>query len=89
MPKRKNAVAKLVLLAVLGGLAWLVYARFAETQDPAGKRAARDRAIPVEVSAIERRPIEWRRTFTGTLEAHAEFVVAPKQKRRKNKKKRR
>jgi RND family efflux transporter MFP subunit len=32
----------------------------------------------VEVATIERGPIELLRTFTGTLEARAEFVVAPK-----------
>jgi RND family efflux transporter MFP subunit len=41
---------------------------------PSGAAAA----VPVEVAAIERGPIELRRTFTGALEAHAEFVVAPK-----------
>jgi len=36
------------------------------------------RAIPVETSAVERGPITLRRDFTGTLEPHAQFVVAPK-----------
>ncbi len=35
-------------------------------------------AVPVEVMPIERGPIELHRTFSGTLEARAEFVVAPK-----------
>jgi len=35
-------------------------------------------AVPVEVTEIVRGPIELRRTFSGTLEAAAEFVVAPK-----------
>ncbi|MCA8963137.1 MAG: biotin/lipoyl-binding protein, partial [Planctomycetes bacterium] len=34
--------------------------------------------VPVEVAVIEHGPIELQRTFTGTLEARAEFVVAPK-----------
>jgi RND family efflux transporter MFP subunit len=32
----------------------------------------------VEVAPIQRGPIELRRTFSGTLEPRAEFVVAPK-----------
>jgi RND family efflux transporter MFP subunit len=66
------------LLLCLAGLAWLVYGRFSDTVDKQALREAGDQAIPVEVAAIERGPIERRRTFTGTLEAHAEFVVAPK-----------
>lgn len=34
--------------------------------------------VPVEVATIERGEIERRREFTGTLEASAQFVVAPK-----------
>ncbi|MBU0909052.1 MAG: efflux RND transporter periplasmic adaptor subunit [Proteobacteria bacterium] len=36
------------------------------------------RAAPVEVTSIQHGPISLRRTFNGTLEAKAEFVVAPK-----------
>lgn len=77
-----NSSAKLTLsliaLLALGLVGWLVHGRLRE----AGEQPARDqiaaRAIPVEVAPIERGPIERRRTFTGTLEARAEFVVAPK-----------
>lgn len=34
--------------------------------------------VPVEVARIQRGPIELKRTFSGELEAFAEFVVAPK-----------
>ena len=34
--------------------------------------------VPVEVAAIEHGPIERRREFAGSLEASAEFIVAPK-----------
>ncbi|MDF1799201.1 MAG: efflux RND transporter periplasmic adaptor subunit [Planctomycetota bacterium] len=36
------------------------------------------RAVPVEVGAIERGPLTYRRTVSGGLQAAAEFVVAPK-----------
>lgn len=34
--------------------------------------------VPVEVAAVEHGPIERRREFAGSLEASAEFIVAPK-----------
>jgi multidrug efflux pump subunit AcrA (membrane-fusion protein) len=34
--------------------------------------------VPVEVAQIQRGPIALQRTFSGELEALAEFVVAPK-----------
>ncbi len=34
--------------------------------------------VPVEAAPVTRGPIAERRTFTGTLEPHAEFLVAPK-----------
>jgi RND family efflux transporter MFP subunit len=37
-----------------------------------------ERRAPVAIAPIERGPIAQRRTFTGALEAHASFVVAPK-----------
>jgi len=68
----------LVLIA-LGGAVWLAQERLQDLADHPGPRAGGAvRAVPVEVMAIERGPIELRRIFTGTLEARAEFVVAPK-----------
>ena len=46
--------------------------------DALGGREEEDLAVPVEIAAIERGPIVFRRTFSGTLEPTAEFVVAPK-----------
>ncbi len=43
-----------------------------------GKGRGSDQAVPVEVAAVEMGAIERRRVFTGSLDAHAEFVVAPK-----------
>jgi len=37
-----------------------------------------ERPVPVEVAPVQHGPIELQRAFTGTLEAAAEFVVAPK-----------
>lgn len=61
-----------LLLAVVGWRVWVI----ATTQPEASDRSGR--AVPVEVAAVERGPIERRRTFSGTLEALAEFSVAAK-----------
>ena len=76
----KTGVSKVFALSVflIGAVAvigWIVFVQF-------HKRAAVDvreaRPAPVEVAPVERGPIELRRTFSGELEAQAEFVVAPK-----------
>ncbi len=73
----KTVILILVLLGTCGGLAWTIHERLG---DFAKKKVlgSGPQAVPVEVAAIERGSIELLRTFTGTLEARAEFVVAPK-----------
>jgi len=64
----------------IGTAAWfgrVAYERF-EERTSSGRRSRGQIAVPVEVAAIEHGPIALRRTFSGTLEALAEFVVAPK-----------
>ncbi|MHC4487308.1 MAG: efflux RND transporter periplasmic adaptor subunit, partial [Planctomycetota bacterium] len=48
-----------------------------EQANPSGQRTG-PRSAPVEVAQIQRGPITLQRTFSGALEATAEFVVAPK-----------
>ncbi|MEX1026030.1 MAG: efflux RND transporter periplasmic adaptor subunit [Planctomycetota bacterium] len=43
-----------------------------------GADATDERAVPVEVGDVERRSLTYRRVVSGSLEAAAEFVVAPK-----------
>ena len=74
--RRIRAVWLIVATLLVGRLGWLVVERTAGSGG-ADRREARLPA-PVEVSAVEHGPIELRRTFSGTLEAPAEFVVAPK-----------
>ena len=67
------AVAFIVALVAL--LAW----RLVEVLWPAEETAEAERApIPVEVATIERRPIELRQIFSGSLESPARFEVAAK-----------
>jgi RND family efflux transporter MFP subunit len=67
----------IVLVGAAAGLGWLI---FGELQDRAGssKRGQTMRPVPVEVVQIQHGPIALQRTFSGELNALAEFVVAPK-----------
>jgi RND family efflux transporter MFP subunit len=76
----KHITRRLLLLLLVTGLAalgWAVYQRLAEDPGP-GRAPSVQAPVPVEAVPVERGPIALRRTFTGTLEARAEFVVAPK-----------
>lgn len=68
---------RLLILGVLGLLVWGLYQHLDQTAPTTADKPA-SLPVPVEVASIENGPIELRRTFTGTLEAHAEFVAAPK-----------
>jgi RND family efflux transporter MFP subunit len=74
---KTNTIFLLALLVIAAPITWLLFDRLAE-DDSDSKRGSSDRPIPVEIGTIDRGPIELRRTFTGTLEASAAFVVAPK-----------
>lgn len=74
----KIAAAVSMLAAAAGFAAWVGYERLDAPGDAPARRTAETRPVPVEVAPVERGPIEQRRTFTGTLMAQAEFVVAPK-----------
>ena len=78
----KSGGPKLIFLTVLliaaaTGLGWII---FGQLQDRAGSSKSDEalRPVPVEVARIQRGPITLQRTFSGELEALAEFVVAPK-----------
>lgn len=75
-----NRLKKHVFLAVMIGAViclWLLFTMLQkqEGQDKSDKGV---QSAPVEVALIKRGQISLRRTFNGTLEAQAEFVVAPK-----------
>lgn len=73
----KPVYVLLVLLVFAGLLGWSVYQKLDSAQ--VAESGQRQRiAAPVEVAAVEIGPIEQLRSFTGTLEARSEFVVAPK-----------
>lgn len=67
-----------VVLVAAAAAVWLGQGRLQDAAPGAAKRVKETRPVPVEIAAIERGAIERRRAFTGTLEARAEFLVAPK-----------
>lgn len=73
----KIALLLLFLICLVAVLVWFS-APF--TSDREGKKENKNRisAAPVEVKAVRNGSIELLRTFSGTLEPRAEFVVAPK-----------
>lgn len=67
----------ILAMFVVAGLIVLVWSRLQRPGESAG-RGQRPLAVPVEVAKIEQGLIELHRTFSGSLESTAKFVVAPK-----------
>lgn len=77
---KKTPWSLIFLFIVLAGLVfsgWF-YLHPSEKLEPKAGTDKHLNPIPVEVAAIEQGPIHLRLSFSGTLEARAEFVVAPK-----------
>jgi RND family efflux transporter MFP subunit len=64
----------LIGAAVLG---WLIFNQI-QNRTSSSTRDRVSRPVPVEVAPVQRGPIALQRTFSGELEAQAEFVAAPK-----------
>ena len=73
----KIFILTVLLMGAAAGVIWVIFAQFYEP-DSSRKGGRASRPVPVEVAQIQRGPITLRRTFSGELEALAEFVVAPK-----------
>ncbi len=73
-----RSILLLLVFSGLGATGWAVYQRLQVTSDDAPKQERQTKPVPVEVTAVVSERIELIRTFTGTLNAHREFVVAPK-----------
>jgi RND family efflux transporter MFP subunit len=72
----KIALLLLFLICSVAVLVW--FSPFSYDRDGKKKKENRTSAVPVEAKAIRHGSIELLRTFSGTLEPRAEFVVAPK-----------
>ncbi len=73
----KTFILIVVLIGVAAGLVWIIWGQHKDRSD-SRKSGQASRPVPVEVAQIQRGPIALQRTFSGELEALAEFVVAPK-----------
>ena len=73
----KIFILMVLLIGATAGLGWIIFLQF---QERAGSNKSHKalRPVPVEVAQIQRGPIALQRTFSGELEALAEFVVGPK-----------
>lgn len=68
----------LVLLIGATGLGWEIFTQLKEQKTKSKKSNQEKLPIPVEVAWIEQGPMELKRTFSGTLEAWDELIIAPK-----------
>ena len=73
----KIFILMVFIIGAAAGLGWIIFGQFQE-RVVASKSGRALRPVPVEVAQIQRGPIALQRTFSGELEALAEFVVAPK-----------
>jgi len=65
----------LILLLLCLGLAWLIIPEYRSKPE---RKSRTHQAIPVEITEIQRGTIQQLRTFTGTLEAYSQFIIAPR-----------
>ena len=73
----KKFILMVFVIGAVAALGWLIYRQYQERVGPSESGSA-SRPVPVEVAQVRRGPIALQRTFSGELEALAEFVVAPK-----------
>jgi RND family efflux transporter MFP subunit len=77
----KAGIAKILILMILligaAAAGWFIFTRLQTLAGP-GRGGRSSRPVPVEVAQIQQGSIALERTFSGELEALAEFVVAPK-----------
>jgi RND family efflux transporter MFP subunit len=73
----KILIPAVLLIGVAAGIGWIIFDQY-EDRTSTRKGGKASLPVPVEVAQIQRGPIEQKRTFSGELEALAEFVVAPK-----------
>lgn len=74
----KTRLFLLILLVASAAVGWALYQRLMVTGQQPSQQARTTRPIPVEVADIEQGSIQLQRTFSGTLQAQTEILVAPK-----------
>jgi len=68
----------IIILLIISIFTGLVLINYNQEQVKTANKSNKQKLIPVEASKIQNGPIELRRIFSGSLEAHTEFIVAPK-----------
>lgn len=71
-------IVVLVIVVVLGGLAFWRIRQTGDVSDTAGARRGGPGVVAVESAPIVRGAIDDRRRFTGTLKPRSRYIVAPK-----------
>lgn len=74
----QSKIFPVIIIGLSVILAGLVFFRFYQQKNSRGQTANVTRPVPVESAAVKKGPIQQKRTFTGTLEANAQIIVAPK-----------
>ena len=72
----KKAITVAIVLAVLGLIAWRIYAKVTANQN--ANRGRGQRAVPIEATPTHRQTIADIEEFTGTLLPESQFIVAPR-----------
>lgn len=75
---KKSGFIIVIVLILSAALGWQVYQRLLESGHKTASRDMATRPIPVEVAPVRQGSIQQQRTFSGTLQAQIETVVAPK-----------
>lgn len=74
----RRIVFTLISLALVAALGWGIYTRLQQSAKSSGAATLTPGPAPVEVVDVRSGSITLRRTFSGTLEAASEFLLAPK-----------
>jgi RND family efflux transporter MFP subunit len=75
--RSKTYVLTILLIGAAAAIGWIIAFNF-QGQTSSEKHGRDEQPVPVEVARIQQGPIVLQRTFSGELEALAEFMVAPK-----------
>lgn len=74
----KFSISLVVSLLIAGALGWFLFQQLDEHNRAPIRSKRTVKPVPVEVAPVQHGPMKLERTFSGALEARAQFVVAPK-----------
>ena len=74
--KFSHPVILIIVSCIVISSGWMVYQRLQEINAVTSKTNKQQRPTPVEISTIQQKTIQRIRTFSGSIQPFAEFVVA-------------